>query len=157
MEIHLPAERDIDAWQIAVWNLADDFISRAQKLQFMQMLEARFNNFDPFTVVGDLLRRRDWWEGAVMDRAHLVPDPEEKSWWGRMVTDLIKLRDVSHCWNVDHLFILADEKRSVAEWQDVVQAWNADEVQFIEGADVQALLCSGRGKGTHRILRAWWD
>jgi hypothetical protein len=157
VELHLPTERDVDAWQIAVWNLPDDLVSRPQKFQFMLMLDHRFNNFDPFMVVGDLLRRRDWWKGAVMERAHIVPDPEEKSWWGRMVTDLIKLRDISQCWNVDHLFILTDTTRTNADWQDVVQEWNADDVGFIEGDNVQALLCTGAGKGRYKILRIWWD
>src|SRR5947209_4933357 len=126
MELHLPVERNVDAWQVYVWNLPDDFVSRAQKLQLMQMLEGGFNQFDPFRVVGDLLRHRDLWRGVVMDRAHTQPPPVEGE-PPDLVTNLIKLRDIHQCWNVDSLFILTEPAKD-AEWARVTEDWLADEI-----------------------------
>ncbi len=131
MEIHLPPEHDVDAWQVAIWNLPDDIVSRPQKLQFMLMLEGAFNNFDPFRVIEDLLRRRDLWQGVVMDRAFLLPDGAGLT-RQRLCSDLIKLRDVgSRHWNVDTLFILTDSAHD-AEWDRLTTTWEADEFGSIE-------------------------
>jgi hypothetical protein len=155
MKLHLPAEHDADAWQIYIWNLPENFLSQPQKLQFMLMLEAAFNAFDPFVVVGDLLRHRDLWEGAVMDRAFLLPEANERSWF-RMGTDLIKLRDVgSDHWNVDTLFILT-AKGTKGRWKPITKNWAADEVGFIDGPDVGRVLGSYPAE-RQNILTVWWD
>src|SRR5436190_2436159 len=121
MNILLPTERDLDAWQVAVWNLPDDQLSRAQKLQFMLMLEARFNGFDPFVVVGDLFPHRDLWHGAVMDRAFYLPGDKSPP-LSPLRTDLIKLRDGERSWNVDTLFILTGGGKR-ERWQEVTKGW----------------------------------
>src|SRR5688572_17253849 len=103
MDLSLPTERDPDTWQLFIWNLPDELVSRAQKLQLMLMIEARFNEFDPYRVVGDLLRHRSLWRGAVMDRGYVDPR-DEQGFLVRLRADLIKLRDVGGHWNVDTLF-----------------------------------------------------
>jgi hypothetical protein len=98
MTPHLPGSRDIEEWQVAVWNLPDDFVSRPQKLQFM-LLQVAFNEFDPIQVVGDLLRNRSLWQGAVMTRAYsMLPDFTNLA---PLFTDLVGLRDIDRVWNVD--------------------------------------------------------
>jgi hypothetical protein len=156
METHLPTERDKDAWQVAIWNLADDQVSRPQKLQFMLMLEGQFNNFDPFRVVGDLLRRRELWRGVVMDRGYVLPD-DARMGRSALHSDLIKLRDVeSACWNVDTLFILTDSSRD-AEWDQLMESWKADELSSIEHETAEALLgCYGL-PASLTLRTAWWD
>jgi hypothetical protein len=157
MEINLPAERDVDAWQVAIWNLPNDVVSRPQKLQFMLMLERRFNNFEPFVVVGDLLRRRDLWRGVVMDRACFVPAPGEDGREPQLVIDLIKLRDIgSGHWNVDTLFILTDSQRD-AEWDRLMSTWSADEVGGIEGEEAEAALGVCPLPAGTKIRTVWWD
>src|SRR5262245_66481879 len=76
----LPADRDADAWQLSIWNLPDDFVSRPQKLQLMLILEAAFNEFDPFVVVADLLKHRELWQGVVMDRGFLLEGEGWRKW-----------------------------------------------------------------------------
>lgn len=155
MDLQLPAEHDTDAWQVSIWNLPDEVVSRPQKLQLMLMLEAAFNAFDPFVVVGDLLRQRDLWEGVVMDRGFQLPEGEGKTWY-RMATDLIKLRDVAGThWNVDTLFLLT-AKTHAGPLQKLAQGWSADDVRFIEGPDVSTLLGVYPAEG-HQILTVWWD
>src|SRR5271166_5666770 len=107
MNVYLPTEQDVDAWQIHLWNLPDEQMSRAQKLQFMLMLEGAFNAFDPFVVIGGLLQNRDLWHGVVMDRAFYMPKDNCPT-SSPLRTDLIKLRDIESHWNVDSLFILTD-------------------------------------------------
>jgi hypothetical protein len=156
MELSLPKQRSKDEWQIYIWNLPDDFLSRPQKLQLMMMLEAGFNNFDPFVVVADLLKHRDLWHGVVMDRGFIFPDPKEMM-WSRMRTDLIKLRDIEQgYWNVDTLFILTG-KTDDARWNEVVENWAADEVSFVEGPDVSGVLGSSDAEAWYKILTVWWD
>jgi hypothetical protein len=151
----LPAERDRNAWRIAVWNLPDDLLSQAQKLQFMLMLEGGFNQFDPFRVIGDLLANRELWQGAVVDRAHMLvkerPDDPCRLW-----SDLIKLRDVGHTWNVDTLFIHT-KTGTEDRWTALVDEWTPDITYWVEGTEACQLLGSWRGKNSDKILAAWWD
>lgn len=154
MTFHLPDERNKDAWQIAVWNLPDDVISRPQKLQFMQMLEGGFNDFDPFKVVGGLLNHRAMWQGVVMDRAHLLPSRDEGRW--DVETDFIKLRDIEHAWNVDSVFILAREG-SEADWRALVDDWGGEFVRFLEGANLQKLMGAYVAREGLKFIWLWWD
>lgn len=144
MKIAFPTGRDIDEWQVFLWNQPDDFLSRAQKLQLMLMLEANFNEFDPYIVVRDLLRHRDMWQGAVMDRSGVGGQP-----------DLIKLRDIGETWNVDTLYITTHE--SEAEWESVLETWQADEITWLEPPGASDLLGTSIRTSGPRLLMVWWD
>ena len=124
MNIHFPENRDVDAWQLAIWNLPEDDVSRPQKLQLMLMLDAGFNEFDPFVVVRDLLQNRHLWQGVVMERSFPVPEQFQSKPYPicKMATDLISLRDIGRHWNVDSLYILTSEGKE-ADWQRVCQSW----------------------------------
>ena len=154
MKPSLPIETDRNAWQIAIWSLPDDLLSQAQKLQFMLMLEGEFNQFDPFRVIGDLLANRELWQGAVMDRAFRA-SKERPDDFCQLWTNLIKLRDVSHTWNVDTLFILTSAGTE-ERWTALVDDWVADVTYWVEGQDACQLLGSGR-PGKNKILALWWD
>jgi hypothetical protein len=156
VQLTFPARRDADEWGIFLWNLPEDLLSRPQKLELMLMLEAEFNAFNPYVVIGDLLKNRPLWEGAVMDRAFISSDP---SWPGRahLYGDLIKLRDISQGhWNVDTLFILI-AKGNDARWEKIVENWSADEFHFHEGEAVGSVLGASNAGDHYKILRVWWD
>jgi hypothetical protein len=156
MTVHLPSTRDRDDWQLAIWNLPDDFVSRAQKLQLMTMIEARFNAFDPFRVVGDLLRHRDRWRGVVMDRAFPVTASGDRP-YTYLSGDLIPLRDVeSGHWNVDTLYLLIDSDQEAA-LRRLIDQWSADEVHVIEGEAVNSLLGAWGDNEGQKVVRVWWD
>ena len=138
MPVLLPADRDRDAWQVALWNAPDDELSRPQKLELMQMLESGFNEFNPFTVVRDLLAHRDLWEGVVMCR----------------LDDLIYLRDISTCRNVDTVYI-AHDRRHTARLRSLAAGWQADEVHEYHGRAANDLL--GGSRTDAAVLRVWWD
>jgi hypothetical protein len=149
-----PAERDLDAWQVQIWNLPEEEVSRPQKLQFMLMLEARFNAFDPYRVVTDLLRHRHLWQGAVMDRAHLHPGGEEGN-PRRLNSDLIKLRDIeAGYWNVDSLFLLTEHAEKLCA---LAEEWAADEVHVIDCEEASRLLGTGRPGQRLKVVTVWWD
>ncbi len=156
MTVELPEEKDVDAWQVFLWNQPDQYLSRAEKLQFMLMLEGGFNGFDPFVVIRDLLKHRHLWHGAVMDRAFYLPTDHGPP-LSPLRTDLIKLRDIESTWNVDTLFILTDAGKR-ERWQEVTKDWAADEMHFIEGEMVGRMLgCFGGPDANREILQVWWD
>ncbi len=155
MALQFPQEKNIEAWQVFIWNLPDDFLSRPQKFQFMLMLEGQFNEFDPFPVVRDLLQNRHLWNGVVMDRGYTgssqqFPDRLE------IITDLIKLRDIKGCWNVDTVFILASTTHLPA-LQKLAETWQADEISVLSGSESDNLLGIGRHDHPDQIIAVWWD
>jgi len=158
MDRHLafPDLDDIEAWEVYLWNLPDDFLSRPQKLQFMLIAGKDFNAFESIPVLRDLLKHRALWDGVVMDRGFL--DPRIGSGfltW--LCTDLIKLRDIAGgYWNVDTLFILAPEA-NMAPLQKLTENWHADETDVIAGEQADGLLGVGRSAHPQRILTVWWD
>ena len=156
MQLTFPQSDDTDAWEVFLWNLPDDFLSRPQKLQFMLIAGKDFNAFESVPVLRDLLTQRQLWEGVIMDRGLL--DPRDKSgFMTRLSTDLIKLRDIAAgYWNVDTLFILAPEA-NIAPLQTLADKWHADEISVISGEQTDGLLGIARGVQPQRILTVWWD
>jgi hypothetical protein len=156
MELHYPSNGCADEWQIFLWNLPDQLLARPQKLEFMLMLEANFNAFNPYQVVADLLDHRDLWTGAVMERGYVFPEPSRPG-WAILRGDLIHLRDVGDGhWNVDTLYIHT-AANSDAQWQQIVANWKADEVNFYEGELAGSLLGVFATNDPRKILRVWWD
>ena len=152
----LPRKRDAGEWQAAVWAAPDDLLSRPQKLQFMLMLGAAFNNFNPFAVVRDLLKHRDLWHGALMGGGY--PSLEStRSDLCRLSADLVPLRDLgAGTWNVDTLFVLTGANHE-ADWQPVVKGWSADEVRFLDDVESGQLLGGLGPLGELRVMTVWWD
>ncbi|MBX9584352.1 MAG: hypothetical protein K2X87_28975 [Gemmataceae bacterium] len=154
MPVLLPADRDRDAWQVAVWNAPDDELSRPQKLELMHMLEAAFNAFDPFRVVADLLAHRGLWDGVVMCNGFPFEgsDPVLPGW--HLYGDLIHLRDIGTHRNVDTVYILhaADETDALKR---LATGWHADEIHVYAGDAAEALL--GDSGTDAAVLRVWWD
>ncbi|MBX9623728.1 MAG: hypothetical protein K2X82_07925 [Gemmataceae bacterium] len=138
MPVTLPADRDRDAWQVALWNAPDNELSRPQKLELMQMLESGFNAFDPFRVVRDLLAHRGLWDGVVMCR----------------LNDLITLRDIASGRNVDTVYVLHD-RRPTPRLRSLAAGWQADEVDEYRGRAADGLLGGSRSDAV--VLRVWWD
>lgn len=152
MAIHLPSGKNRDEWQLAIWNADDAAVSRSQKLVLMLMLEASFNNFDAFRVVGDLLTHRGLWDGAVMGRGASVPRTANGPF---LHGDLLELRDIAggH-WNVDTVYVL-HQAVNTAALTALAEGWQADEIHTYTGSQSGSLLgASGR---TEHILRVWWD
>lgn len=154
MSIHLPAGRNRDEWQLALWNADDADLSRSQKLVLMLMLEAGFNQFDPFPVVADLLKHRDLWEGAVMSNAFPMPHPAmpKRSY---LHGDLLDLRDIAGGrWHMHTLYLLHRPDHT-ATLTALAKSWLADEIDPYTGEQAGGML--GLGSTDRVILRVWWD
>jgi hypothetical protein len=156
MSIHLPADRDKDSWQLAIWNAHDAVLSRSQKLELMQMLESGFNAFDPFRVVGDLLANRTTWDAVLMCNGFPSTHSSDRDSWF-IHSDLITLRDMTDgIRNVDTLYLLhLDEHND--ELTRLVGGWSADELDTIRGEMVEQLLGYYGIAPDVAILRVWWD
>ena len=131
MQFSLSSAGQADDWQIFLWNLPEDFVSRPQKLVFMMMLEAQFNAFDPYRVVEDLLRCRELWDGVVMERGFPL-HTENGSMPSHIHGDLIGCDIGKGHWNVDTLYVLTTPEQEAA-WEPILRNWNADEVGFERG------------------------
>lgn len=110
-----------------------------QLLNLNLMRKATFNNFEGDDVVDMLIKNKDLWKGLVMTR----------------LKDLIYLRDIEdNDWNVDTLFIIAEEGKEKDLELLVSKHFFADEVDYLEEKEVKDLL--GTSKET-KVLRVWWD
>jgi len=115
-------------------------ISKIQAIQFELMRRSSFNSFDGVRVAGDLVRHRQLWCGAFIDR--LGDDA------------LIKLRDIGeNSWNVDTLYVLSSNANNPALGA-LARHWRADAVQWVAGPAAGRLMGTS---GSYRILEVWWD
>ena len=155
MAIHLPNNQSVEEWQLAIWNVDDKLLSRPQKLELMLIMDARFNQFDPFRVVGDLLNNRGLWDGVLMTRGSTCEDEAGKYKMTRLQSDLITLRDLPRgYWNVETLFITHQPEHSAA-LAALAGNWLADDVSCeSEDGTADLLGCSPPDSS---ILAAWWD
>jgi hypothetical protein len=155
MSIHLPNNQSVEEWQLAIWNADDKLLSRPQKLELMLIMDARFNQFDPFRVVGDLLANRHLWDGALMTRGYTAEDDAGKYKMTRLQSDLIALRDLPRGhWNVETLFITHQPENTVAI-TTLAGTWLADNIDFeTEDGAADLLGCSPPDCS---ILAVWWD
>lgn len=154
MSVHPPPEHDRDTWQLAIWNADDAVLTRPQKLALMQMVEVRYNLYDPFVVVGDLLRHRDLWRSVLMCRG--FPTDAHRPGMPYLHGDLIPLRDLPQGhWNVDTVYLLHDDTRT-DDLTRLAGGWRADEVDAVAGDEAGCLLGCFGAAGV-AILRVWWD
>lgn len=152
----LPRKRDLAEWQKAIGGLPDDFVSRPQKLQFLLMLGAAFNGFDPYRVIRDLLKHRSLWHGAVMDRGYTIVEGTHTDLC-RLSSDLVHLRDIgAGVWNVDTLFVLTDAGIA-PRWQPIVAGWGAAEVNVLDEAESGQLLGGFGPLGSLEVMTVWWE
>ena len=106
-----------------------------QQTQLELIRRRRFNEFDGPKVAESLLRNRDLWLAAYMDRFG-APHEECIEWFPAF--SLIKLRDlVRDQWNVDSLVVLTE---SVDQARQLLEAaktddWRANELMVQENRD----------------------
>jgi hypothetical protein len=126
-----------------------------QDIQMELLRRSRFNAMDGQRVADSLLRHRDLWLSALLDRQG-VANYEKPS--RLLMMGLIKLRDLSdNFWNADTLFILTanhDQARQLARIAEE-EEWSG-EVVLIESQDeIDGAL--GTGRDEYGLLYVWWD
>ena len=123
------------AWLEFLYRLPAEFLSVAQRLQFMLMIEASWDEFHAPTVIRDLLQHRELWHAAMMftDSDPLWPLPY-----------------LDEQWNADTLYILSSGKDHDA-LKAVADHWYADATWVPEGKKP-----TPHQREVSRILRIWW-
>jgi hypothetical protein len=127
-----------------------------QDIQLELLRRTNFNAFKGERVLASLLRHRDLWLAALLDRPG-VPNYAEPG--QLLISGLIKLRDLPvNIWNADTLFILtrtpeqARQLARIAEEED----WGGDEVQVFDNQQ-ETDRALGTGRRGYGLLSVWWD
>jgi hypothetical protein len=127
-----------------------------QQIQLELIRRRRFNDFDGPKVADSLLRHRDLWLAAHMDRFG-VPHEEHPEWFPAF--SLIKLRDLAgDRWNVDSLVVLTENVDRARQLAEIAKAedWQADQLLVQENRD-EIELALGMAPCEFGVLSAWWD
>jgi len=126
-----------------------------QDIQLEVLRRTRFNALDGERTVASLLKHRDLWLAALLDRPG-VPDYAEPRLL--LMSGLIKLRDLDdNIWNADTLFILTrtrEQARHLARIADE-EDW-AGEIRVVDDQkEIDRAL--GTGRQEYGLLSVWWD
>jgi hypothetical protein len=123
------------AWLEFLYRLPAELVSVTQRLQFMLMIEASWDEFRAPTVIRDLLQHRELWLGAMMftDSNPLWPLPY-----------------LDEQWNADTLYILSSGKDPDA-LKAVADRWYADATWVEDGKKPKPYK-----REVPPILRVWW-
>ena len=127
-----------------------------QQIQLELIRRRRFNEFDGRKVADSLVRNRDLWLAAYMDRFG-VPHEEHPEWFPAF--SLIKLRDLAgNQWNVDSLVVLTENVDRARQLGEIAKAddWQANELIVQENRE-EIDFALGMAPCDFGVLSAWWD
>ena len=127
-----------------------------QDMQLELIRRRQFNEFDGAKIVDSLLRHRELWLAAYMDRWG-VSHVDEPNWLP--CSSLIQLRDLPHNrWNVDTLFVLTTSIAQTRNLHDIAvnDDWRADEL-IVQDNPREIALAIGQSPCEYGLLTAWWD
>lgn len=126
-----------------------------QDIQLELLRRTCFNALDGERVVASLLKHRDLWLAALLDRPG-VPDYAEPRLL--LTAGLIKLRDLPYGhWNADTLFVLTRTREHARQLARIIdeEDWGG-EVRVVE--DPKEIDWSlGVGRQEYGLLSVWWD
>lgn len=115
---------------------------------FAQFVHASEGRFDAALVLQDLETHYALWRSFLMGRPFLPHDEA-----GLPQCGLLPLRDLDRHWNLDTLYILAQNEACVTPLLQVAEAWGCEVGQYtLEQAE--RLLGTGL---PNPIIWAWWD
>lgn len=120
----------------------------AQELATAILVNASVGRFDAEHVLRDLETHRPLWRAFLMGRPFLSGGTDRLPPCG-----LLPLRDLERHWNLDMLYILAQDEACVAPLLQVSDTWGC-EVGHYTLEQAERLLGSGRPAP---IVWAWWD
>jgi hypothetical protein len=126
-----------------------------QDIQLELLRRTRFNALDGERVHASLMKHRDLWLGALLDRPGVANYAEPSH---LLMSGMSKLRDLSHnIWNADTLFILtptreaADQLAGIAEEEE----WGGEVQVYRDQAEIDRAF--GTGRQPYGLLSVWWD
>ena len=124
----------------------------AQEIQLELIRRRKFNAFDGEQVAEALVKHRELWESAFMDRLGIHREDRELP-----AMSLIKLRDLAYDWNVDTLYILTPDVASAKKLMEVFSMEEfCGEPYLIEDPD-EVSSAIGAGPTEQAIVAVWWD
>ncbi len=123
-----------------------------QDIQLELIRRSSFNSFDGERIIKTLLRHRDIWQAALVDRIHISRP-------GKLpLSGLIKLRDLDdNLWNADTLYILTPDRNCAHKLVTVAKEdrWGGEEHIFDDPEEVDMAL--GGAERGQAVVRFWWD
>jgi hypothetical protein len=126
-----------------------------QEIQLELLRRTQFNALDGEQVVASLLRHRDLWLAALLDRPGVANYAKPSL---LLMSGLIKLRDLpDNFWNADTLFVLtpthaeARELARIAEEED----WAGEVYVYENQEEIDRAL--GTGRDEYGLMSVWWD
>ena len=126
-----------------------------QEIQLELLRRTQHNLLDGEKVVATLLKHRDLWLAALLDRQG-VSDNRQPSQMPAM--SLIKLRDLPHNdWNADTLFLLTDSDEKAARLGHVIEQadWCGEVCVHDDREEIDRAL--GVGGIDYGLVSVWWD
>lgn len=126
-----------------------------QEIQLELLRRTQFNAMDGERIAASLLRHRDLWIAALLDRPGL---PDFTNPRRLLMSGLIKLRDLSeNFWNVDILYVLTRSAKEAHALLRIAEdeEWGGMPHVIEDREEVDRAL--GGGDGEEAVLRVWWD
>ena len=126
-----------------------------QDIQLELLRRTSFNALDGERVCASLLKHRQLWSAALLDRPGVANYAEPSL---LLMGGLIKLRDLpDNIWNADTLFILTPTRREAEQLAQIAQDedWGGEVQVFKELAETYRAL--GTGRQEYGLLSIWWD
>jgi hypothetical protein len=126
-----------------------------QEIHLELVRRTSFNALDGEKVYASLMKHRDLWVAALLDRPG-VPNYAEPG--HLLISGLIKLRDLpDNIWNADTLFLLTRTRRQAEELARIAdeEDWGGEVQVFKDQRETDLAL--GMGRQDYGLLSIWWD
>jgi hypothetical protein len=126
-----------------------------QDIQLELLRRTRFNALDGERIVASLLKHRDLWLAALLDRPGI---PNYSRPRHLLMCGLIKLRDLDdNIWNADTLFILTRTRAQARQLAQIAEEedWGGEVCVAEDQEEMDSAL--GTGRQEYGLLWVWWD
>jgi hypothetical protein len=126
-----------------------------QEIQLDLLRQTVFNALDGEQILASLLRHRDLWLAALLDRPG-VPNYAEPS--RLLMSGLIKLRDLpDNLWNADTLYLLTPTRAQARQLARIAEEedWGGEVFVYEDQEEIDRAL--GTGRQEYGLMTVWWD
>lgn len=126
-----------------------------QDIQLELLRRTSFNALDGEKVCASLLRHRQFWRAALLDRPGVANYAEPGL---LLMAGQIKLRDLDdNIWNADTLFILTPTRHDAERLARIIEEedWGGEVHLYTDQKKMDMAL--GMGRQEYGLLSVWWD
>ena len=126
-----------------------------QEIQLELLRRTIFNDFNGERVLASLMRHRQLWLAALLDRPG-VPNYAEPT--HLLGGGLIKLRDLAdNFWNADTLYILTRTHAHARELARIAEEEDWFGMVYVHDDQKQIDNALGAGRREYGLVTVWWD